>query len=183
RRYAEEREGPARPEVDARDRGVLRRVDHEVPAVGPGDNRPGQPPAATGVRRVVDPDLVIAEVDHQLDRPARQNPLPRVRGGGGARPESRDELAERRGGSVGVVEHRFPARIAVPATWPTRSAGLRAELGTGGRSTCSIGNTCGEDRAGAVLTRTAIHPAEAPDTTGPIPLLTHSVPRRRRERR
>jgi hypothetical protein len=102
---AEERGRPARPEVDAHERRVLRVVAHEEPAVGPGDDRPGVPPAAVGARGIMDPDLVLAEVDHQLDRPVREESRSRVRGRVRAQPELLDEVAERRGGGMGTGEH------------------------------------------------------------------------------
>src|SRR5262249_17266912 len=97
--------GGARWEVQGDDRRVHERVDQEEVAVRSRDNRPGIPPRVGGVRRVVNPDLVVAEVDHQLDRTARQNPLPEMCWRVRTQPEAVDALVKRRTRSVGTQEH------------------------------------------------------------------------------
>src|SRR5262249_28820034 len=66
--YAEAGDRAARSEVHADDRRVLERVDQEEFTIRPRDNRPGISATAVRVCRVVNPDLVVAEVDHQFDR-------------------------------------------------------------------------------------------------------------------
>src|SRR5262249_19982331 len=105
RGYAEGGGRPARSEVHADDRRVHERVDQEEVAVRSRDSRPGIPPGAVGLRRVVNPDLVVAEVDDQFDRTARQNPLPGMRWGVRTKPEAVDVLVERGTGGVGAQEH------------------------------------------------------------------------------
>src|SRR5262249_59659748 len=76
RRYAEDGDRAARSKVHADDRSVHERVDQEEVAVRSRNNRPRIPLRAGGVGWAVNPDLVVAEVDHQFDRTARQDPLP-----------------------------------------------------------------------------------------------------------
>src|SRR5262249_29423582 len=100
-----DREGAARSEVDTDDRRVLKRVDQKEVAVRARDNRARIPPRVGGVRRVVNPDLVVAEVDHQFDRTARQNSLPGMRWRVRTKPEAVDELVKRRTRDIGTQEH------------------------------------------------------------------------------
>ncbi len=104
-RDAEERRGPARSEVHPHDRRVLERVDDEEAAVRAGDDRAGQAPAALLVG-VVDPELVLVEVDDELERSARQDALPSVAGSVAQAPEVLDEAIERRPRDGRPVEHR-----------------------------------------------------------------------------
>src|SRR5262249_19029367 len=114
-RYAEDGDRAARSEVDADDRRVLERVDQEEVAVRSRDNRPRIPPRAVGVRRVVNPDLVVAEVDHQFDRTTRQNPLPGMRWRVRTKPEAVDALVKRRTREIGTQEHGHgPQELVMP---------------------------------------------------------------------
>src|SRR5262249_24502534 len=104
-RYAEDGDRASRSEVHADDRRVLERVDQEEVAVRSRDNRPRIPPRAGGVGGVVNPDLVVTEVDHQFDRAARQNPLPGMRWRVRTKPEAVDALVKRRTRDIGTQEH------------------------------------------------------------------------------
>src|SRR5262249_40020496 len=127
RRYAEDGDRAARSEVHADDRRVLERVDQEEVAVRSRDNRPRIPPSAGGGGGVINPDLVVGEVDHQFDRTARQNPLPGMRRRVRTQPEAVDELVKRWTRDVGTQEHghgpqeltdaaEIPRSLAGPAT-------------------------------------------------------------------
>src|SRR5262249_36157655 len=75
-RNAENGGRAARSEVNADERRMYERVDQEEVAVRPRDNRPRIPLNAAEVRWIENPNLVVAEVNDQIDRTARQNLLP-----------------------------------------------------------------------------------------------------------
>src|SRR5262249_4854095 len=91
-----------RSEVYADDRRVHERVDQEEVAVKSRDRRRGIPPRAGGVGGDVRPELVAREGDDQLDRTARQNPLPGMRWRVRTKPEAVDILVKRRARDVGT---------------------------------------------------------------------------------
>jgi hypothetical protein len=102
---AEEGVRATRPKVHADDIGMYQGIDYEVTAVGAGDNGSGELSTTVRIRRIVDADLVIAQVDDKLDGPAGQNPLPWVWWRVGAEPEAFDESIQRRSRFIGMVEH------------------------------------------------------------------------------
>src|SRR5262249_24095592 len=104
-RHAEDGGRAAWSEVHADDRCVHEWVDQEEVAVRSRDNRSRIPPTAIGMRRVVNPDLVVREVDHHLDRTARQNPLPGMRWYVRTIPEAVDVLVERRTRNISAQKH------------------------------------------------------------------------------
>src|SRR5262249_148057 len=90
-------------------------------------SRPRTPARAGGVRRVVNPDLVVAEVDHQFDRTARQNPLPGMRWRVRTKPEAVDILVKRRTRDISTQEHGHgPQELGNAAERPGSPAGAAA---------------------------------------------------------
>jgi hypothetical protein len=105
--YAEKRKRAARLKVYTHDRHLLRCIDHKEPAVGPRDERPGKAVAALGLRGVVNSQLVVAKIYHQLNRPARQNAFLEMRlRVTVVEPEVVDEVEQRRDWSIKKMEHR-----------------------------------------------------------------------------
>src|SRR5262245_59916282 len=81
------------------------RVNQKEVAIRSRDNRAGIPPNAIRMRRVDNPDVVVREVDHHLDRTAWQNALPGMRWRVRTIPAAVDILVKRRTRGIGAQEH------------------------------------------------------------------------------
>ena len=116
-RSTQDARGAARPEVDADDRGVGARLDTEGPAVGTRDDRPAKPGGLLTVAGPLDAELVLVQVEDDLDRPARDDALLRMRRRVGQRPEVLDEPGEGRRRSVDAIDgtaRPHPSMVAQP---------------------------------------------------------------------
>jgi hypothetical protein len=105
-RYTEKGHGAARCEVDSDHGCVLLCIDDEGPVVrtrydGAAES-PGRP------ARVVDPEFVRVQVDHQLEGTARQDALARVVWRVPQRPQILDEAAESTPRMMREVLHASP---------------------------------------------------------------------------
>src|SRR5262249_17909252 len=106
--HSDERRCGAWLEVNAGDRGVLRGIEHEEPIVSYRDQCSEKLPVAIPMNRIVDPKLVLAEVDYELGRSARQDLFSGMRGKVAAEPKSIHEFVQRRAGPVADIEHCGP---------------------------------------------------------------------------
>src|SRR6267378_112323 len=118
--------------MDADDRCVFERVDDEVAAVGARNDGAGQPPEPLRVKAIVDAKFVLVQVDDELESPAGEDALPRMRRHVAERPEIFDELGEGWSRRVRSVQHRValrdngravaghvgPRRSHFGSTWP-----------------------------------------------------------------
>lgn len=103
--YAEDRGGAAWPEVHPHHRRVLHRVDDEHAGICPRSDDAGISSGGRRVGGIINPHLIVAQVDDELDRPARQDPLSSRRLPVRAEPEALDEFAQRWARSVGEILH------------------------------------------------------------------------------
>ena len=83
--------------MDTHDRHVLPRINHERFSVSAANHRPGKPFAMIRPARVVNRQLVFVEIDDQLHRPARHNPLLEMRRRIIQVPQPLDEAGQRMG--------------------------------------------------------------------------------------
>jgi len=70
-----------------------------------GNDGAREAPEPVGLHRIVDPEFVLVQVDHQLECAAGKDALAPMRRGIAQRPEGVDEMRKRRRGMVGKKQH------------------------------------------------------------------------------
>jgi hypothetical protein len=103
---AKKRKGSAGFEVDAHDRRVLCRINRKAGSVRPRDDGPGKPAATVELNGIVNPNLIVDEVEHQLNRTAGQNPFARVHRFVRAHPNAVNDFPKRAPRNVERESHR-----------------------------------------------------------------------------
>lgn len=94
RRNAEEWKGATGPEMNPHDRRMFRSIDDKAPRVGARNDCTGEAFAFATTPGIVNPQLILAEVEHDFHRAARKNSFPLVRRRIAEMPESLDERVE-----------------------------------------------------------------------------------------
>jgi hypothetical protein len=105
-RQIEEWKGAAGSEVHAEQRRFFGSVDDEESVVRARDDRTREALADASTNSIINTQLVVPQIDDELDRPARQNPLLQVRWlVVVVEPDVLDEIGEWRSWAASAVQH------------------------------------------------------------------------------